>query len=291
MSAAVDSPRTDRPRPGTSHLRRWIGIVPFAVLVLVAVVGPMLVPFDPTKVVGPSSTPPGGAHLFGTDSAGMDVFSRTVAATRINLIIALGTTVIATAIGVILGLAIGMNESRSGAASTLARGTARVVDLIEAVPAVLTGLVIVSFYGSSVLTLTVAMAIILSPIQIRLVRTEVLRVRRESYLDAARMAGDSEWRLTLRTVLPNSSWAALENTSVVFAISIILTASLGFIGVGLPVPAAEWGSMLSRGATDALVSRWWPAAFPTLALAFAVVAASLAAHTVFGRSARSAAGR
>ncbi|MDF2443432.1 MAG: peptide/nickel transport system permease protein [Subtercola sp.] len=277
---------TSAPRRRRSPGRRYLALIPFGVLVLVAIVGPLLVPYDPTKVIGPSSAAPGGGFLFGTDSAGMDVFSRTVAATRINVIIALGTTVAATAIGILLGLLIGMNESRSGVSSTLARGTARVVDLIEAVPAVLTGLVIVSFYGSSVLTLTIAMAVILSPIQVRLVRTEVLRVRRESYLDAARMAGDSELKLTMTSVLPNSSWAALENSSVVFAISIILTASLGFIGVGLPPPTPEWGSMLARGATDALVSRWWPAAFPTIGLAFAVVAASLAAHAVFGRSRR-----
>jgi peptide/nickel transport system permease protein len=92
--------------------------------------------------------------------------------------------------------------------------------------------------------------------------------------------------LTARHILPNSSWAALENCSVVFAISIVLTAALGFIGVGLPPPAPEWGAMLARGATDALTGKWWSAAFPTIALAVTVTAVSLAAKALFGRQAR-----
>jgi peptide/nickel transport system permease protein len=283
---AIASPfagTTTAPRRRMKIGARWWAVTPFVVLVLIALIGPLFLPYSPTTVVGPSSESPSAKFLFGTDSAGMDVFSRTIAAARIDLLIGLAVTLFATSIGILLGLLVGMNESKASYRATLARGTARVVDLVEAVPAVLMGLVIVSFYGASVATLIIALSIILSPLQVRLVRTEVLRVRRESYLDAARMAGDSELKLTFASVLPNSSWAALENSSVVFAISIILTASLGFIGVGLPQPTPEWGSMLARGTSDALVSRWWSSAFPALALAFAVVGASLAAHTVFGK--------
>jgi peptide/nickel transport system permease protein len=231
-------------------------LAPIAVLILIAAVGPSLLPYDPEKVVGSGSLPPGGEHIFGTDSAGLDVFSRTIAATGTNLMIALLVTVVATLVGIVLGLAIGMNESSGGVRGTLSRGTARIVDLAEAVPGVVIGLAAVAFYGANIVTLTLAMAFILCPIQIRLVRTEVLRVRSDAYLDAARMAGMSETELTVRHVFPNSSWAALENSSVVFAVTIILTAALGFIGVGLPPPTPEWGAMLSRGASDALVGRW-----------------------------------
>lgn len=252
--------------------RTWWPLLPMLLIVLVAVLGPAFVPHETERVSGPSSVPPGAEHWFGTDSAGLDVFSRTVVATRINLLIALAVAVLATLIGSVVGLAIGMNESRRGPLGWLARGTARLVDLAEAVPSVLLGLVVIALFGATAVTLTVALAVILSPIQIRLVRTEVLRVRKEAYLDAARIGGATEWALTLRHVLPNSVRPAWENASVVFAVSIIVTAALGFVGVGLPPPTPEWGSMLSAGAQDAVVGRWWAAAFPALALAATVAA-------------------
>lgn len=264
--------------------RRWPRVVPLALVLAVAVVGPFLVPHDPTTVAGPSGHAPDGRFWFGTDSSGLDVFSRTVAATRLNLLIAFSVTVVATVLGILGGLAIGMNESRRGPVGWLARGLGRVVDLSEAVPAVLLGLIAVSFYGSSSTTVTVVLAVVLAPLQVRLVRTEVLRVRTEAYLDAARMAGMSELTLTGRHVLPNSSWAALEAAPVVFAVSIIVTAALGFIGVGVPPPTPEWGSMLARGATDAIVGRWWSALFPVIALAVSVSSVSLAAHALLRRS-------
>lgn len=264
--------------------RRWPRLLPLGVVLLVALVGPFLLPHDPTTVAGPSAQAPSGQFWFGTDSSGLDVFSRTVAATRLNLLIAFLVTFVATGLGVLGGLAIGMNESRRGPVGLLARGLGRVVDLSEAVPAVLLGLIAVSFYGSSATTVTVVLAVVLAPLQIRLVRTEVLRVRTEAYLDAARMSGMSELTLTGRHVLPNSSWAALEAAPVVFAVSIIVTAALGFIGVGVPPPTPEWGSMLARGATDAIVGRWWSALFPVIALAVSVTSVSVAAHALLRRS-------
>jgi peptide/nickel transport system permease protein len=207
-----------------------------------------------------------------------------IAATRVNVLIGVLVTVLATGAGIIVGLAIGMNESRRGPLGLLARGTARSVDLLQALPAVIVGLVIVAFYGASVPTMILAIAVIIFPLQARLVRTEVLRVRSEAYVEAGRVAGLGEFRLIVRHVLPNSSWPALENTAFVFGVAVILTAALGFLGVGLPPPAPEWGSMLARGASDASVGRWWSATFPTIALILAVSSVALAYSAVFGKS-------
>jgi peptide/nickel transport system permease protein len=177
-------------------------------------------------------------------------------------------------------LLIGMQESRRDVFGVVARAVARTLDLMQAVPAVVVGLAMVSFYGASKSTLILAISVIVTPIQSRLVRTEVLRVRSEAYLDAARMAGLSEFQLTVRNVLPNSSWPALENASVIFGVAVILTAALGFLGVGLPPPAPEWGSMISRGASDAAVGRWWSFAFPAIALVLTVASAACAAATL-----------
>ncbi|GAA2234705.1 ABC transporter permease [Herbiconiux moechotypicola] len=271
--ATVTTKTTDaRPR------RRviWWRLVPAAVLAVLALIGPFITPYPATRVSGTSGTAPGAEYWFGTDSTGLDVFSQTLAATQLNVFIAVSVVLLATLIGVVLGLAIGMNESRPGPGGLTARGTGRIVDFVQAVPSVIVGLVLVSFFGASIGTIVVAIAVILAPIQVRLVRAEVLRVRGEAYLDAARMAGTSELVLTLRHVLPNSVRPAVANMSVLFGVSVILTAALGFLGAGLPPPTAEWGAMIARGATDAAVGRWWPGAFPALALVLAVAAVSLA---------------
>ncbi|MBD7918957.1 ABC transporter permease [Cellulomonas sp. Sa3CUA2] len=287
MSAStVTVPAVGAPARDRTDRTGWWKVVPFVVIALVAVVGPFLLPYDPTRVVASASVPPGGDHWFGTDSAGLDVFSRVVAATRLNLLIAGLVTVLATLIGALVGILIGMNESRRGPLGLAARGLSRLVDLADAVPAIVLGLVVISFFGATAPTIVVCLAVILSPIQIRLIRTEVLRVRAEAYLDAARIAGVGEARLTFRHVMPNSVSAAWENTSVVFAVSIIVTAALGFVGVGMPPPTPEWGAMLSRGAPDAVAGRWWSATFPAAALALAVGAFALAASEVLRRRRR-----
>ncbi|MFT4011535.1 MAG: ABC transporter permease, partial [Nocardioidaceae bacterium] len=245
---------------------------PLALLVIIAVIGPAVTPYATDKTVGTTYLSPNGDYWFGTDGSGFDIFSRTVAATRLNMILAALVAVASTVIGAALGLLLGMNESRNGPVGATARALTRMLDLVQAVPAILIGLVIVAFFGTSNTTLVAAMAIILSPIQARLVRTETLRVRSEAYLDAARMAGRSELHLTFRHAMPNAIGPALLNISVMFAVAIIITAALGFVGAGVPPPTPEWGQMLSKGATDAQVGRWWVGMFPALALALSVAA-------------------
>ncbi|WP_181780229.1 ABC transporter permease [Pseudonocardia pini] len=247
-------------------------VVPLAVIALVGLAGPLVVPHDPETVVGPPSAAPGAAHWFGTDSAGMDVFSRTVAATGTDLLIGLSVMVVATALGIAFGLVVGMNEARDSWWATPTRGLARLVDLVQAVPFLIAVIVILSLYGTGLVAMIVVLSLLLSPVQFRLTRSEVLRVRGEAYLDAARQAGYSEVRLVVRHVLPNAVRPALENTTVMFGAAIIAVAGLGFLGVGLAPPTPEWGTMISTGAAEIMMGRWWSAVFPAAALAAAVAA-------------------
>lgn len=251
-------------------------LTPAALLIIIAIIGPLVAPHASTEVAGIPSLPPGGRFWFGTDSSGLDVFSRVLVATRLNVFIGVASTLLATIIGILIGLLIGMNESGRGPIGLLARSLARALDLLQALPAIIVGLIVVAFYGASTTTIIMAISIIVMPLQARLVRTEVLRVRTEAYLEAARIAGLSELRLTLRHVLPNSSWPAAENTPFLFGVAVILTAALGFLGVGVPPPTAEWGSMLAQGASGASVGIWWPASFPALALIGSVASVALA---------------
>jgi peptide/nickel transport system permease protein len=258
-------------------------VAPALAVVVVAVVGPWVTPYSATDVIATPDLSPDATHLMGTDASGLDVFSRVLAGTRNDVSIAIAVALLATSVGIALGVAIGMYESKRGPVGLLARGGSRVLDMVQAIPAIVIGLVLVAFFGSSVTSLTIALAIILTPNQARLARTEVLRTRTEAYLDAARMAGEREFMLILRHVVPNASWAALENSSVVFGAAILNTAALGFLGVGLHPPTPEWGSMISAGASDAAVGRWWPAAFPAGAMVACVFSFAAAGHRLFGR--------
>ncbi|MBN9738680.1 MULTISPECIES: ABC transporter permease [unclassified Pseudonocardia] len=288
MTAAVLTPgEVTGPRPAARpRLARPLLALPFALLLVLAVVGPLLAPWDPQSVVATPSSPPSSAHWFGTDTNGMDVFSRVLTATRLDVLIALSVTVLSTLAALVVGLVTGMNEARRGPAGIAARATARGIDLVQAVPTVIGGLVLLSFFGREPLVMVLALALLLLPVQARLVRVEVLRVRSEGYVDAARMSGESEPALIVRHVLPNASHAALENTSAIFGIAVIFCAGLGFLGVGIVPPIPEWGSMLALGATDAAVGRWWGALFPALALGLAVASAAGAARALFAGGAR-----
>jgi peptide/nickel transport system permease protein len=267
------------------RLLRWWPVLPALLFVLMAVVGPSLVPFDPERAIGPASAPPDGTYYFGTDRSGMDVFSRTIAATRLNLVIAVSVTLFATIAGSLLGLALGMNEAKGGVLGLIARGGSRTLDLVQSVPVLLIGLVAVAFFGRSPTVMIITIAVLLLPNQARLVRNETLRVRSEAYLDAARLAGASEFTLTRKHVLPNSIGPAINNMSVIFALAIIITAGLGFVGAGVQPPTPEWGTMLSIGSPDVQAGRWWAAFFPAAFLALAVAAVSIA-NGVFMRQRR-----
>lgn len=286
-STQTTTPLTVSRRAALGRLpRRRINIaplVPAGIVILIGVFGPLLTPHAPDRVTGPASAAPSLVHLFGTDSAGLDVFSRVIWGTRYDLTIAIAAALLCTVLGMAAGLLIGSSEHGRGLSGLAARTGTRAFDLIQAVPGLMIGLVVVSFFGASIPSLTVAMALVLAPVQMRLVRVEVLRVRGEAYLDAARMSGQGEFRLLIRHVLPNSIWAALENMAYLFATSILLTAALGFVGVGLQPPTPEWGSMLSRGTNDALSGRWWSAGFPAAAIMVTVWAFATASHSIFGR--------
>jgi len=279
MTAAVPVERSaprSRGRGGlTLWWARWWPWVPLVAVALFAIVGPLLVPFDPEKVVARPSIPPGAAHLMGTDSVGLDVFSRTVAATRLNLAIGLSVALLSSITGAVTGVLIGMGEERRGLIGRGARAMARTIELSSALPPMLVALAVVAVTGPSVATLTLVIAASLTPNLTRLTRTEVLKVRRDAYLDAARQAGLSEFRIMVRHVFPNSVWPVAETFSITFGSAIMMTAGLGFLGVGVPSPTPEWGAMISRGVADLTFGRWWASGFPALAMAFAVLLVAL----------------
>lgn len=277
--------RSSRPRAtARGSLPAWVTtalpIVPIVAIVLIAILAPIIAPYDPRTAVGASNLPPSAAHLFGTDGVGLDVFSRTVIGMQTSVRIGLIVVVLATVIGMIIGTFIGLAESKRGALGLLGRALNRVSDYIISVPAIVLGIVVVGLMGTSDVTLVLALTLFLVQAPIRLTRVEVLRVRKEAYLDAARMAGESSARIAFSHVLPNSMRPALANAPLVFGNSIIILASLGFLGIGVQPPTPEWGVMISEGISPLMIGFWWGTVFPSVFLFLTVLGVSYSARSL-----------
>lgn len=257
-----------------------LAFLPLLIVLVVALLAPVIAPFDPERSVAAARLAPSAAHWFGTDSVGMDVFSRTIYGTRIAVEFAIVVAVISTVGGVLIGAYIGLTESSKGLFGGLGRLLNQISNYIIAIPDIILGIVVVGIMGASDVALTIAITLCLIQAPIKLTRVEVLRVRREAFLEAAEMAGESRLRSALVHVVPNSVGPALRNMPLIFGNCVIILASLGFIGVGLAMPTPEWGYMISAGLSALMLGQWWPAVFPALFVLLSVLAVAYTSRAV-----------
>ncbi|KAA1172861.1 ABC transporter permease [Marinobacter salinexigens] len=237
----------------------------FAMFVVLAVFGPYLVPFDPLQTdTGPALQSPSAAHWFGTDHLGRDVFSRVVVATRLDLLI----SVSAVAISFVLGSVMGCFAGYFGGWTD--RITGRLVDTIMAFPLFVLAMGIVAAAGNTVENIVYATAIINLPFYARMARAEVSIRRNAGYVQAARLAGNSELRVLFGHIFPNTLPPMMVQISLNMGWAILNAAGLSFIGLGVQPPAPEWGIMVAEGANFIISGEWWLVIFPGLALMLAV---------------------
>ncbi len=243
-----------------------LGLFIMLLTFFLAAFGPMIAPYSPTAADGSAIlTPPSGKHWLGTDSSGSDIFSRVIAAPRVDVTIAL----IATAISLVIGSMIGLFASYyEGWIGSLVMRTA---DVVQAFPLFVLAMILVTTSGSSLTALVFAIAFLNIPIFIRLMRSQVLSIKGRSFVEAARAAGHREFKIAVRHVLPNSLEPGLIQASVTIGFAIILTAGLSFVGAGVRPPTPEWGSMISSGANTIILGQWWPSVFPGIAMSLAVL--------------------
>lgn len=237
----------------------------FIVLVLLALFGPSFVPHDPlASDTAQALHPPDATHWCGTDQLGRDVFSRLVVATRLDLVIAVAAVVLAFAFGTGAGLAAGYFGGWWD------RIVGRVTDTIMAFPLFVLAMGVVAAMGNTVPNIIYATAIINVPLYARLARAEA-NIRREAgYVEAARLAGNSELRIVVAHILPNIMPLMVVQASLTLGYAILNAAGLSFIGLGVRPPTAEWGIMVAEGASSIVSGEWWVALFPGLALMLAV---------------------
>ena len=240
------------------------------VLVLIAIFGPWLVPFDPTTSDVPNALQaPSARHWFGTDQLGRDVFSRVIVATRLDLAIAASAVTLSFIIGAMIGAFCGYSGGG------LDRWVGRFVDVLMAFPLFVLAMAMVAALGNRVENIIYATAIINLPFYIRFARAEVNVRRNSGWVEAARASGNSHVRVVLLFLLPNVLPAMAVQISLNLGWAILNAAGLSFLGLGVKPPTPEWGIMVAEGARFITTGKWWLVVYPGSALMVAVLCFNL----------------
>jgi len=242
-----------------------VGIVIAVAWVLVAILAPLLAPYDPLAQNSVEQLgPPSRDHLFGTDELGRDVFSRVVYGARISLPLGVLLVVIASTVGGLLGAVAGYFRGLADGA------VMRLADLVFAFPAIILAMVVTAALGRGLTNAVLALVIVAWPSYARVVRSLVLSVGDSEYVWASRLLGASARRALVREVLPNVVGPVLVLATLDVGNAILLLAGLSFLGLGAQPPQAEWGSMIATGTQ--YFQFWWMGTFPGLAIFTAVLA-------------------
>jgi len=256
------------------------GLGVIVVTAFLAIFGEFMAPYPVESPTSLSIQPPGGDHWFGTDVSGLDVFSRTIAAPRIDLAIALISTALAFIFGVMLGVISGFFAGHRGIGDWVSVGIMRAADILQAFPIFIFALALVGFSGPSARNVIIALAFLNIPFFLRLTRGSVLQVRDRTFVEAAIASGNSDLRTAFVHVMPNALTPALVNFSTTIGFSILLTAGLSFVGAGVPPPTPEWGLMIKVGAQNMMTGQWWTALFPGIVLGITILGYSLFADNL-----------
>lgn len=242
-----------------------VAVIILALLVLCALFGPALAPYDPLETKGAQRlVPPSAAHWFGTDALGRDILSRVMVAARLDLGMAVAAALLSFAIGLVLGAIAGYFGGWPD------KVIGRIMDTIMAFPLFVLAMGIVAALGNSVLNVIVATVVINLPFYCRFARAEV-NVRREvGYVEAARMGGNGSIPVLVNHIVPNILPPMMVQASLNMGWAILNAAGLSFIGLGVRPPTPEWGIMVSEGASFIISGEWWTFVFPGTALMLAV---------------------
>ena len=252
------------------HLLGAIGLAIMAVFVLTAVLADFIGRYDPLSVDSLHRlAPPSAQHWLGTDSFGRDVWSRIIHGARISLTVGIGSTLLGSSIGVIVGLASGY---LSGWVDLVFQ---RITDILQALPLLVLALVMTAALGPSLPNVIIAIAIPLIPTVARVIRANTLALRELPFIEAAKSIGMSETRIALRHVLPNTLAPLIVLATAQLGSTILTEASLSFLGLGIPEPYPSWGRMLSESAAEYVRVAPWLVIFPGIAISLAVFGTNL----------------
>jgi peptide/nickel transport system permease protein len=271
-----------------------IGLMIVLFWVLVAIFAPLLTPYSPTEQdYRAQNAPPSAAHILGTDDLGRDVWARLIYGARVVLVILpigenfwlpLGTAIWGVLLGMIAGTTLGLFGGYLGGWRD--ESVMRVLDAMMAFPVILLYMIIIAAVGSSATNVVLAIAIVGTPGIARLVRSLTLDIRTRDYIRAAELRGESKLHIMFIEILPNARGPIIIDAMMRVGYAIFAMGTLGFLGLGLPPPSPDWGSMVATGRRYILSGSPWAALWPALAIATLVVGLNLLADGLREESTR-----
>ncbi len=246
-----DHDETFHEKPENQWLEMWrslranraalVSLVFVLALVVIAVIGPYITPYNPIETeMSNALKPPSAEHWFGTDQLGMDIFSRVIAGTRVSLTVGLLAVSIALTTGIVLGAIAGY---AGGWVDTVIM---RVMDMMLAIPSILLAITLMAALGKGIDKAVIAIGLVSIPEYARIVRGNILSIKENDYIAAAHVVGLSDARIIFRHVLPNALSVIIVRATLGISSAILDTAALGFLGLGVQPPQPEWGDMLGR---------------------------------------------
>ena len=260
--------RALRFRRSRSSYGLMIGAVLFALFVLIAAVGPYLMPYDPYAMkVTERLLPPGGAHLLGTDEFGRDLMTRIVYGARVSISVGLVVALLSSLLGLVIGIYASYYK-------TLDHILMRICDGLIAIPGVLLAIALMAALGASAANVIIALTIVFTPNIARVVRSSALVVREQTYIEAMHAQGASDSRILWKHIAVNTLSPLLVQATFVFAEAIISEAALSFLGAGIPAPEASWGNILYAGKL-VIYKAWWMVVFPGVFIILSVLGLNL----------------
>lgn len=257
------------------------GAFAFAVVLAVAVFGPILAPYDPAALSPERLKPPSLIHVMGTENLGRDVFSRLLYGTRVSILVSVGAVLFGLVMGSLLGMLAGLRSGSAWDALTM-----RAMDVVLAFPLLVLVPVLAGVLGSRSLQLGpvavnsigivgLALGVVFVPVFARVARASVLAEMREDYVLAARSFGAGSRDLLFGNLLPNIQAPLIVQAAFSLALAIALEAAVSFLGLGVQPPDSSWGTMLADARKYVILGAWWLVAFPSATVALAVLSANL----------------
>jgi ABC-type dipeptide/oligopeptide/nickel transport system permease subunit len=261
---------TDARRWACQHPAFIVGLAIIGLLVVVSLLAPVLAPYDPTEIHARDGLkPPSATYLLGTDNLGRDIFSRILYAARTSLLVALGSVLVASAIGVPLGLVAGFAGGKVDSVIM------RVLDAILAFPVILLAILVVATLGTETINLVLTIGFVFIPYFTRLVRGNVLALKEREFVEASRASGASDPYLVTRVILPNILSPVVVQASLTMSLAVLIEAALSFLGLGVQDPTPAWGSMLQNSQLYLQQAPWF-ALSPGACIFLSVLAFNLA---------------
>lgn len=243
----------------------WVGIL--FVLVLWSLFPDTFAPYDPLEAIRADRLePPSATHFFGTDNLGRDVFSRVVYATQLSMFACLVAVTFGLLAGAFIGIAAGIYGGRTDSILM------RFVDVLLALPDMLLSLVIIAALGFGTFNIAIAVGVSLTSTFARFIRSQVLSIRHQEYMEASYSVGAGRWKAIWWHVVPNVWRPVLALATLRFGSALLAIAALSFLGFATPPPTPEWGAMVSEG-RNYMTTAWWLTTLPALVIVIAVIAA------------------